>query len=253
MGEKPPLLFLHGAFGGATVWTRFVAPWFRARGHDVLAPPLPGGADPGRARLRDYVHAARRAADALGGAPVVIGHSLGGFVAQHLAAERRLPGLVLVAAPGPGGLAPSFWRLAQNPRVMAALLLAQAGLGPALGPEAARAALFTEETPDDWIRAVAPPPAPESPLALADGMAWDWPVWARVWGTPTLALAGDRDAFVPLSDLLALQAAYGADATVLRGMAHGAPIDPRWKRLAWRISAWFEEREIGARRPLAAP
>lgn len=251
MEPRPPILFLHGAFGGAAVWARFVAPWFAARGHRVLAPALPAVPAPGRARLRDYVAAARRGADALGAAPVVVGHSLGGFVAQHLASERRLAGLVLVASPGPAGLAPSLWRLASAPRVVATLVMAQAGLGAALGPEAARAALFTDETPVDWIRAVAPPPAPESPLALADGATWDLPPWPMVLGTPVLALSGDRDAFVPLTDLIAIQAAYCADVHVLRGMAHGAPIDPRWKRLAWRIAAWIDERRIGARRALA--
>ena len=253
MAARPPILFLHGAFGGAEVWRRFIAPWFAARGHAVATPDLPGPGAPDRARLRDYVAAARRAADALGGAPVVVGHSMVGFVAQHLAAERRLPGVVLAAAPGPAGLAPAFWRLAARPEVFAALTLAQAGLGPMLGPEAARAALFTEETPADWIRSVAPSPAPESPLALADGMTWDLPLWPMAWGTPMLALCGDRDAFVPLSDLLAIQMSYGAEVAVLKGMAHGLPIDPRWKRLAWRIGAWMEERRVGETRRGALP
>jgi hypothetical protein len=47
MTEKLPILFLHGAFAGPEVWTRFVAPWFTARGHRV-AVPAPAG--PGRRR-----------------------------------------------------------------------------------------------------------------------------------------------------------------------------------------------------------
>ena len=66
--EKPPILFLHGAFAGPEIWTRFVAPWFAARGHQVAVPRLPGGL-PG-ARLRDYVARARAAADALEAPPV---------------------------------------------------------------------------------------------------------------------------------------------------------------------------------------
>jgi non-heme chloroperoxidase len=249
MPDRPPILFLHGAFAGPEVWTRFVAPWFAGRGYRVAAPRLPGAPGDG-ARLRDYVRAARAAADALGGAPVVVGHSLGGLVAQHLAAERRLPGLVLVASPGPAGLAPSFWRLAtQSPKVMAALMLAQVGLGPMLGVEAARSALFTADTPADWIARVSPPPAPESPVALLDGMTWDLPVWPLARRAPTLALLGDRDAFIPMTDLAAIALAYAAETAVLHDMAHGAPIDPRWKRLAWRIEAWLGERGIGAPPP----
>jgi pimeloyl-ACP methyl ester carboxylesterase len=247
MPDRPPLLFLHGAFGGADMWRRFVAPWFAARGHIVATPDLPGAGAGPSARLRAYVDAARDAADALGGAPIVIGHSLGGLVAQHLAAERRLPGLVLVAAPGPAGLAPSAWRLATDREVLPALMLAQAGLGRMLGVRGARAALFTEDVSDVWIEEHAPEPRIESMAAILDGMGRDLPFWPRILGTPVLAIAAARDAFIPMTDLVALQWTYGAETAVMRDMAHGMPIDPRWKRLAWRIDAWIEERRIGRR------
>jgi pimeloyl-ACP methyl ester carboxylesterase len=243
MAGKPPILFLHGAFAGPEVW-RFVAPWFAARGHRVAAPRLPGKTD---GRLRDYVAAAAAAADALGAPPVVVGHSLGGLVAQHLAARRRVAGVVLVASPGPGGLAPSLWRLAAlAPEVLAALLVAQAGAGALLGPEVARRALFTEETPGGWIAEVAGTPGRESPLALMDALTWDLPAWAFARRAPMLAVMGDRDAFVPMTDLWAIALAYGAETELMRGLAHGLPIDPSWKSLAWRINAWLDERRIGA-------
>lgn len=242
MSEHPPILFLHGAFGGPDIWQRFIAPWFAARGHRVLVPSLPGPVTRQPARIRDYVAAARGAADLLGGAPLVIAHSLGGLVAQHLAAERRLPGLALVGSPGPMGLGPSLWRLsAQRPRVLAGLMLAQAGAGRFLGVEAARDALFTDETPAEWIAEVMQVPQPESPAALLDGMTWDLPVWPLGRRSPMLALLGDADAFIPRSDLTALALTYRAETDILRGMGHGAPIDPHWKRLAWRIDAWLEE------------
>ncbi|MGF1659944.1 MAG: alpha/beta fold hydrolase [Rubrimonas sp.] len=243
MPSQPPLLFLHGAFAGPEIWTRFVAPWFARRGRVVSAPRL---APPGArgVRLRALVAAARAAADALEAPPVLIGHSLGGLVAQHLAAERRVAGLILVAAPGPFGLGPSLWRLsARHPRVLAALMLTQIGGGGLLGVEAARRALFTEDTPEDWIAEVAPVPRPESPQALFDGLTWDWPVWPLVRRSPVLALLGDRDAFIPVSDLAAIALSYGARTEILHGMAHGAPIDPRWLRLAWAIETWLQERE----------
>jgi pimeloyl-ACP methyl ester carboxylesterase len=239
---QPPVLFLHGAFNGPAIFKRFLAPWFASRSFRVSVPGLPGGGNAMQARLRDYVRAARRAADALGGAPVVVAHSLGGLVAQHLAAERRLPGVVLIGSPGPLGLGPSLWRLsAQRPRVLAQLMLTQAGAGRLLGVEAARESLFTPDTPDGWIAEVMLPPEPESPVALLDGLTWDLPIWPLGRRSPMLALLGEQDAFVPRSDLMALAMSYGAETEVLAGMAHGAPVDPRWKRLAWRIDAWLEE------------
>ena len=245
MAEKPPILFLHGAFAGPEVWTRFVAPWFAARGHKVVAPRLstllPG------ARLRDYVRRARAAADGLEAAPIVVGHSLGGLVAQHLAAQRPVAGVVLVSSPGPCGLGPSLWQLSSRaPAVLASLLVAQAGGGMLLGNEAIRQALFTEDTPDAWIRDLAIPFGQESPLALLDGLTWDLPAWFLARRHPTLAVLGDRDAFVPITDLWGIALAYGAETQLVRGAAHGLPIDPHWKSLAWRINAWIDERRIGA-------
>ena len=252
MAEKPPILFLHGAFAGPEVWTRFVAPWFAARGHRVLgaaarATPCPA---PGCATT---CAAPRDAADSLDTPPVVVGHSLGGLVAQHLAAQRPVAGVVLVSSPGPYGLGPSLWQLsARAPGVLASLLVTQAGGGMMLGTEAIRQALFTEDTPDAWIRDIAVPFNQESPLALLDGLTWDLPAWFLARRHPTLAVLGDRDAFVPITDLWAIALTYGAETELVRGAAHGLPIDPHWKSLAWRINAWIDERRIGAPRRTAA-
>lgn len=254
MTERPPLLFLHGAFAGPEVWTRFVAPWFAARGHRVAVPRL--NAVEGRPpRMRDYVAAARDATATLGGRPVAIGHSLGGLVAQHLAGEGRLAGTVLVASPGPMGLAPTLWNLSFRSRdVLAALVLAQIGAGALLGTDAARRTLFTDGTPDDWIADVMTEPGPESPAAFLDATTWDLPVWPLGRLTPMLAIHGAQDALVPITDLWAIRMAYGAETEVLENRAHGLPIDPHWQSLAWRINAWLDERQIGAarRRPALA-
>lgn len=111
-GSGPPLVLLHGRGLAATTW----APWLLplARSHRVIALDLPGfGATPaGQLRpggaeegLNYFVEpvAALLAALRLE-QPVVIGHSLGGFVAVELALRHAVTpsALVLIGAMGVG-------------------------------------------------------------------------------------------------------------------------------------------------------
>lgn len=107
LGEGPPLLFVHGLSGCWQNWLEQL-PAFAAAGHQVIAVDLPGfGASelpqreisiPGYAQFLD------RLLDALGvvGPAVVVGNSMGGFVAAELAlaVPQRVERLVLVAAAG---------------------------------------------------------------------------------------------------------------------------------------------------------
>ncbi|MGY1832924.1 alpha/beta hydrolase [Geodermatophilus sp. SYSU D01180] len=89
-----PVVFVHGLWLHATSWT----PWvelFAARGYDPVAPGWPGEpATPEEARARPEAVAGLGIADVtrhyadvvarLPAAPVVVGHSFGGLVAQQL-------------------------------------------------------------------------------------------------------------------------------------------------------------------------
>ena len=63
--------------------------------------------------------------------------------------------------------------------------------------------------------------------------------------TRTLAVLGDGDTFIPITDLWAIALAYGAETELMRGFGPGLPLVPHWKSLTWRISAWLDERGIG--------
>src|ERR1700744_489999 len=97
--SKPSILLIHGAFCG---------PWsleglkekFEAAGYPVSAPALRfhNGARPpaalGTTGLADYAADLEEEMKTLGDAPILVGHSMGGLLAQLLAARRR------AAAPG---------------------------------------------------------------------------------------------------------------------------------------------------------
>jgi pimeloyl-ACP methyl ester carboxylesterase len=102
---KPPILFIHGAFTRAKRWDPWLS-YFRAAGFTCLAPSLPAHDPPdmvalGRLTFRDYVDAMIAAHATLDGPPVVIGSSMGGLIAQHVAVETRSAGLVLISSAPP--------------------------------------------------------------------------------------------------------------------------------------------------------
>lgn len=111
-GSGPPLVLIHGRGMACTTWARWLPAL--ARGHHVVALDLPGfgatpagqlrpgGAEEGLDYFVEPVEALLRALGVV--APVVIGHSLGGFVAVELALRGAVTpsALVLIGCMGVG-------------------------------------------------------------------------------------------------------------------------------------------------------
>jgi len=119
---KPPLLLIHGAFTHSSRWDAWVG-FFTEAGYHCVAPSLPAHDPPDRRALADlgfddYVQALKDVVAQFDQPPVLIGHSMGGLLAQHLAAEVGCRGMVLVSSPPPWRvmgtrhLLPYSWRYA---------------------------------------------------------------------------------------------------------------------------------------------
>lgn len=111
--QPAPVLLIHDLWSTGADWAR-VAAGLSARGHRCLAPTLPGHTPHpdqplavGRYTLADYRVALHAALESWAPTepPVVIGHGLGGLLAQQLAAERPCRALVLLAPLPPWGQA----------------------------------------------------------------------------------------------------------------------------------------------------
>jgi pimeloyl-ACP methyl ester carboxylesterase len=109
---KPPILFLHGVFGRPSLLT----PWtnvLEEAGYPVHIPAMPGreptdDAVLARTGVEDCFAVAVDAYDRLGEPAIVIGHSMGGLLAQKLAAARAPRAAVLLASVPPGVLWPQL-------------------------------------------------------------------------------------------------------------------------------------------------
>jgi pimeloyl-ACP methyl ester carboxylesterase len=96
---RSPLVFLHGLGGGHHAWDRQL-PYFSSRGHPSHAWDQPGYGHSATVEPYDLEHVAlslKLLIESLGGEPVVlVGHSMGGLIAQETYA--RYPHLVKALA-----------------------------------------------------------------------------------------------------------------------------------------------------------
>src|ERR1051326_7457957 len=108
--KKPPVMMIHGGFCGPWAFDRWAGK-FESAGFTVKRPALRfhDRKDPpqalGTTSLLDY--AADLETEWDDEAPILIGHSMGGLLAQMLAARREVRALVLLAPSPPWGIPPS--------------------------------------------------------------------------------------------------------------------------------------------------
>ena len=110
--HRVPLLFVHGACGTAWCWDEHFLDFFADKGYRAVALSLRGhGASSLSKRLNscsiaDYVDDVHAVVGKLGSPPVLIGHSVGGFIVQkYLELHDARAGVLLadgVSAPTDG-------------------------------------------------------------------------------------------------------------------------------------------------------
>lgn len=203
-GEGPPLVFLHGFPLDRDIWMKQIRA-FRSDWR-VILPDLRGFGEsegtPGpvsMARLAEDVHDLLRHLGA--GPAVLVGHSMGGYVALAFARAfpQALRGLVLVGTKA-GADAPEA---AVSRRAMAAKVERE---GTAFLLKAMAAKMLApgnrDETMTVSITSFMRPNRPEGLISALLGMAErpDARTWLADLHVPTLVLAGREDALIPIEE-----------------------------------------------------
>ena len=257
-----PLLFQHGMWHGAWCWQPWQA-FFAERGWSSVAHSLPGhGLSPEQRPLREctleyYLGFLRQEIQRSPRPPVLIGHSMGGALAQwylkYVQPQSGALQAVVLAAPWPAffmmkeclllaletdpwsmplvGLSRDATPLIRNPQVAARLLLSPRSiyspeeLHARLTPESAL--VIFEHQPPRW----SPPPDP---------------------GVPLLIIAGERDNAVPVGALERAAAFYQADFRVAVDAGHNLMHDLNGLEFAGWIEEWLLGLGLEAETPSTA-
>jgi len=247
-------IMIPGAFAGAWCWSE----WRRRledRGRQVSTPELlhhekqhDGQAPAALAGtgLQNYVDALAEEISAFDQKPIIFGHSLGGLLAQMLAARDLAAALVLLAPASPWGILPTS----------ASEIAAAKGL-MSLGPfwiEALHADFATAcgnsltHIPKERQQTVFDQFVPESGQALFESMFWMLDANRAAFiepgdvNCPILFIAGAEDSVIAPQTIRQTASRYGTKATlnVVDNHGHMLLIEPGWQRLADSAFSWLE-------------
>lgn len=251
--SRSSVVMIYGAFCGGWVFDHWRAA-FEAKGYPVLTPTLryhDRGDDPprelGKTSIRDFADDIEKLISDLPSPPILVGHSMGGLIAQMLAARRDVRALVLLAPSAPWGVLPStpfefvsaqalyfagdFWNKTLRPThwIAAANALDQLSA-------AERDAVFARFVP-------------ESGLATFEVMHWPLDlsratqVDPRDVTCPVLCLVGAKDRVNPPATVRRVATRYGGRAVYeeLAGHSHWLIGEPDWEKVAARALEWLAE------------
>jgi len=246
--RSTPLLFVHGAYGGAWIWDQHFLPYFAEHGYASHALSLRGHGEStgweqvGVARLRQYVDDLAQAADTLETPPVVIGHSMGGMVVQKYLHEHPAPAAVLMASVPPHGLVGSFLGMAFGNLGLFVDMAKMQVFGPAVSDgDSVRRALFSDETSQKTIDKMLHRLQGESTMAIVDLLGLDLPPSTPTLDLPVLVLGAENDSFVFRGALEATAKTYRTRPVVFPRMAHAMMLEHHWETVAKTIVDWLDE------------
>jgi alpha-beta hydrolase superfamily lysophospholipase len=234
---------------GAWCWEAHFLDYFAGHGFGAYAVNLRGhGKSEGREKLRwvriaDYVEDVDNAVRELPNPPILIGHSMGGFVIQKYLEDRAAPGAVLLSSPSPSGLVGTTLKIARRRPFVFARMNVTFSLLPLIATsQLAREAFFSADFPEEQLRAYWALMQDESYMAFLDMVALDLPNPAKA-KTPLLVLGVARDNMLTRADIEATARAYHADFEIIPEVAHNSMLETRWQSVAERILIWLEERK----------
>ena len=228
------LLAMHGC--------KVVTPTLR---HHDMPPSMRAPRELGLTSTLDYADDIEKLVRSLDAPPVLIGHSMGGLIAQMVAARVPVKALILLAPSAPWGTLPtSAWEIVSAQGLYFAGQFWNKPLRPEswiaethaldLLPPAEREATFARFVP-------------ESGLATFEILHWAMDarratfVDARQVDCPVLCVAGEFDRVNPARTVASIARRYRERGEYLevKGASHWLIGEPGWQATAHRVREWI--------------
>lgn len=255
-GAHQSVMFIHGLWNSGVIWEEW-AQQFSSQGYQSWSISMNLSA--GNLSIRDYADIVHDAIDHVqlehGVIPILVGHSMGGLVAQLVASERAIPAMVLVASAAPGisniswSLVRDLWRYLLQMQYVAAysrssiekyldLRRVQVKLGSYL-PESLRKKLYLDELDPLNLGGMIQEKLPSIGRAVR-AFALGTVTVDRMTCPQVLLVAGRRDTVISARVHNALREKYAQSSTIIEhDLGHMVMLDDRSGPLVERILSWL--------------
>ena len=244
-----PLLLVHGAWHGAWCWENFL-PYFAEHGYEAHAFSLRGhGNSEGKDAIRwnstrDYVTDLEQVVSNISPPPVLIGHSMGGYIVQKYLESRNAPAGVLIASIPTAGIIGMLLRmLKRHPAsTLKALLLLNTWYFVST-PALAKDAFFSDNFPDEKFLEYYARIQTESFRLALEAAFLNLPRPKRI-RAPLLVIGAEKDRVFTVSEERKTARAYDTEAIIYPEMAHDMMLERSWQVVADQILNWLNSRHL---------
>jgi pimeloyl-ACP methyl ester carboxylesterase len=246
--HSTPILFVHGAWHAAWCWEEHFLPYFASQGWECYALSLRGhGGSEGHIRwasAADYVSDVAQVAEKIGANPIVVGHSMGGYVVQKYLEKYPAPAAALMASIPSHGILPFTLRFTARYPLQMLQTLIFFDPYPLVGTiERMEDAFFSVGLPREKMERYFHLIQTESYRIILDSLLLNLPRPKRV-KTPLLVLGAANDRVFSVAEAQFTARAYGTEAEFFPDMAHDMMLEPGWLSVADRIITWLTQRGL---------
>ena len=245
--NKPPVLLLHGAWHGAWCWEGNYLDYFADAGHETWAMDLSDHGESGKKKplrfttVDDFLADIASVINAMPEPPIIIGHSMGGLLCQHVLNDNpNVRGVGFLASLPSAGVVGIKLTVHPLKKLQSNLTLS---LYPLISSRKNAKYMFLEPEADDaavdymmarlgnesWLAFVgiatgkSLPEAPATPLK-----------------TPVCVVAAGGDTIIPVKLQEQLAERFGVQAHIIPDAPHDLMLAKKWEASARVFLNWIE-------------